>query len=125
MSGTGYDRAQSIRTYSFMAAAIDTIGVFGRFQGPAGKLGRVIGVEYHLVAATTVAASNLDFDTVAGLTGPCTVNVPIASINTGGAATAAELKAGAELPADTIVQCSSDGGSTAGDADVHVTVQWY
>ena len=124
MSGTGYDKSQNLRTYAFMAAAIDAAAIFGRFQGPAGKRGRVVGVEYHLVAATD-AATVLTFDTNAGLTGPAAVTVETGAINTGGAATAAELKAGAELPADTIVECSSDGGTVAGDADVYVTVQWY
>ena len=30
-----------------------------------------------------------------------------------------------ELEADTVVEVASDGGATAGDADVIVTVDWF
>jgi hypothetical protein len=124
MSGF-YDGNDGQRTYQFMNAAIDTAAIFGRFQGPAGKVGRITGVEWHLVAATTTAATAITFDTAAGLTTPVSVSVPVAAINLGGSATEAELALGDELPADTIVECTSDGGAAAGDADMTITVQWY
>ena len=124
MSGF-YDGNDGQRTYQFMAAAIDAGAIFGRFQGPAGKIGRIIGIEYHLVAATTTAATAITFDTAAGFTTPRGMSIPVAAINLGGSATEAELKLGNELPADTIVEATSDGGADAGDADITVTVQWY
>ena len=123
MSGF-YDGNDGQRTYSFMAAAIDAAAIFGRIQGPAGKVGRIIGVEWHIVAATD-AVTVLTFDHVVALTLLPTVSVATTAINLGGSATEAEMLAGAEFTADTIIECTSDGGTTAGDADVHVTIQWY
>ena len=125
MSGTGYDKAQSLRTYRLPAAAIAGGGVLGRFQGPAGKAGRVVGFEYVVTTTTTTAASVITVDTNAGLTAPFSSSVPVATAPAGGAASLAELKAGAELPADTLIEVQSDGGSAAGAADLQVTVQWY
>ena len=97
----------------------------GRIQGPAGKVGRVTGVEYVLTVATTTNPTVLTLDTVAGLTAPLAVTIPVLAINLGGAASAAELKAGAELPADTVVNVDTDGGAVAGAGDLNITVQWY
>ena len=122
MSETFY--AKNVRVYRFPAVAIDTAAIFGRFQGPAGLVGRVRGIEYVLTVATTVAASVVSVDTVAGLTVLPTLAVPVQAINLGGSTTAAILAAADDLPADTIVTVESDGGATAGDGDVIVTVEW-
>lgn len=124
MSGNFYD-GKNRRTYRFPAVAIDTAAIFGRFQGPAGKVGRVRGIEYVLTAATTVAASVVTVDTVDGLTVPPILNVPVQAVNLGGSTTEALLKAGDDLPADTVVTVESNGGATAGDGDVIVTVDWF
>ena len=125
MSGTGYDKAQSLRTYRFEAETLSAAAVLQRFQGPAGKRGRVVGFEYVVTTTTTTAAAAITVDTNAGLTGPFTGSVPVATAPAAGAATAAQLKAGAELPADTIIEVASDGGPGAGAADLILTVQWY
>lgn len=125
MSGTGYDKAQSLRTYRFPAATISAAAVVGRFIGPAGKRGRVTGFEYLVTTGITVANGTVVVDTNAGLTGPFTATAEIAAANAGGAATQAELKAGAELPADTTIEVQAGGQPTAGAADLIVTVQWY
>ncbi len=124
MSGF-YDGSDGRRTYQFMNAALDTAAIFGRIQGPAGKVGRLVGVEWHVVAELTTNPTVLTFDHAVALTDLPTVSVAAAAINLGGAATAAELKAGAEFLADTIIECTSNGGAAAGDADVTVTIQWY
>lgn len=124
MSGF-YDGNNGRRTYTFFAAALDTAAIFGRIQGPAGKVGRLVGMEWHVVAELTTNPSVVTFDHAAALTDLPTVSVAAAAINLGGAATRAELKAGAEFRADTIIECTSDGGAAAGDADVTVTIQWY
>jgi len=124
MSGF-YDGNDGQRTYSFMSAALDTAAIFGRIQGPAGKVGRLVGVEWHIVAELTTNPTVVTFDHAAALTALPTISVAAAAINLGGSATEAELKAGAEFRADTIIECTSNGGAAAGDADVHVTIQWY
>jgi len=122
---TGYDKAQSLRTYRFPAETISSAAVLQRIIGPAGKRGRVVGAEYIVTTGVTAAAPAITVDTNAGLTSPFSMSVEVASADTGGAATAAELKAGAELPADTVIEIASDGGSTAGACDLIFTVQWY
>lgn len=124
MSGF-YDGVSGHQTYRFAAATLSSAATIGRIQGPAGKVGRVTGFEYVLTTATTVAATAVTIDTVAGLTAPFALSIPVKAINLGGSCTAANLKAGAELPADTIATIATDGGCTAGAGDLNVTVQWY
>lgn len=128
MSAQSYDNALRV-TYQFLATAIDTGGpILGRFQGPRGLKGRVVSIHYHLTAATTVAATEITCDTAAGLTAGtlplCTI--PVKAINLGGADTADDdLPSKADLPADTIIEVTTDQGATAGDADLYVTVDWF
>lgn len=126
--------ARDRRVYRFAAAALDTAAIFGRFIGPAGKLGRVRGIECIVTAALTVAVTNV----IVGVNGavlPAAMQIPILAINLGHVMSAAELAlAGADevagtndviLTADTVIECSSDGGATAGDGDIIVTVDWF
>lgn len=125
MSGTGYDKAQSLRTYRFPAAVLTSAAVVGRFIGPAGKKGRVVGFEHIVTTGVTSAAGSVVVDTNAGLTSPFTASVPVSSAGAGAATTAALLKAGAELPADTVIEVQAGGEPAAGAADLIITVQWY
>jgi len=120
-----YDGVSGRRVYNFSAVALDTATVIGQIQGPPGKVGRVVGFEYVVTVTTTTNPTVIDIDTVAGLTAPFSTSIPVLTAPLGGSATAAELKAGAELPADTVVQINSNAGAAAGDGDVVVTVQWY
>ncbi len=124
MSGF-YDGNDGQRTYQFLNAALDTAAIFGRIQGPAGKVGRLTGVEWHITAELTTNPTVLTFDHAVALPLLPTVSVAAAATNLGGSATEAELKAGAEFLADTIIECTSNGGAAAGDADVTITIQWY
>lgn len=133
MSGNFYDNADR-RVYRFPAAAIATAAVFGRIIGPRGKTGRVRGMEYIVTTGVTVAASAVTVG-VNGAVAPASLSVPVASANDGGSMTAAEVKAAGaaqvagtndvELTADTVIEVASDGGSTAGAADIIVTVDWF
>ena len=125
MSGTGYDKAQMLRTYSFPAETVSAAAVLQRIQGPAGKRGRVVGFEYMVTTTVTTAPASITVDTNAGLTAPFTGLVADQAANLGGAATAAQLKAGEELPADTVIEVAAGGEAGAGAADLHVTIQWY
>ena len=134
MSGQFYDGGKLSRTYLFPSADIASAAIFGRIQGPAGKVGRVRGIEYHLVAATTGAAAEITAGNTSAVL-PAACSVPVALINTGGAMTAAELAAAGapavagvndvELAADSIVEFASDGGCTLGTADVAITIDWF
>ena len=107
------------------AIAFDTVTAYGSISGPPGKVGRVVAFEYVVTVSTTAAVTVFVIDTAAGLTLPFTTSIPIATAPSSGAASAAELSAGAELPADTPVTIVSDAGATAGDGYLSVTVVWY
>ncbi len=132
MTDTFYSKDR--RTYRFASAAVDTGAVFGRFIGPLGKKGRVRGMEYIIINATTTSVSLITCG-VNGATLPAALSVPVASANAGGAMTAVQLKAAGavevastndvELTADTVIEMTSNGGADAGDADILVTVDWF
>lgn len=135
MSGQFYDGGKLSRTYGPITADLTgAANVDARIQGPAGKVGRVRGIEYHLSTGVTVAASSITVGANAAVA-PASCAVPIAAINTGGAMTAAELAAAGaaavagvndvELPADTIIEIGNAGGSTAGVGEVYVTIDWF
>jgi hypothetical protein len=135
MSGQFYDGGKLSRTYGPITADfIGAANVDARIQGPAGKVGRVRGIEYILTTGVTVAASSITVGVNAAVA-PASCAVPIAAINTGGAMTAAELAAAGapavagvndvELPADTVVEIGNTGGSTAGAGLVYVTIDWF
>jgi hypothetical protein len=114
------------RGYRVAAAAVDTAGVLLTVHGPKGKKGRVAAVSARVTVALTVADTLL---TVRPKGGSATVSVTLPF--TGSAAddvegkSAEELKGQVELPADTPIEIVTDGGSTAGDADVEVDIDWY
>ena len=128
-----YDEAIH-RTYRFPAAAVDTAAVFGRFIGPAGKLGRVRGMEFLCTVATT-GSDGLMTVGENGATLPAAMTVPALSQFAGIAMTAAQIAAAGadevagvndvELPADTVIECASDGVLGAGDGDIIVSVDWF
>ena len=132
MTDTFY--AKDRRVYRFTSAAVDTAAVFGRFIGPAGKLGRVRGMEFLCTVQTTGSDSTVTAG-VNGATLPAALTIPALAQFAGIAATAAQVTAaGADevagvndviLTADTVIEVASDGGNTAGDGDVTVTVDWY
>ncbi|MHC4362439.1 MAG: hypothetical protein ACYSTZ_06395, partial [Planctomycetota bacterium] len=77
-----YDGADS-RTYRFPAATLSAAAVVGRFQGPAGKVGRVRGAEYIVTTTTTTAAAAVTIG-VNGAVAPATMTVPVATAPAGG-----------------------------------------
>lgn len=135
MSGQFYDGGKLSRSYRFEAEAVDTAAVFGRFIGPAGKRGRVRGIEFIATAATVGATSSFVTAGNNAAVAPASLELVAALINTGQAMSAAEIKAAGadvvagtndvELAADTVVEVASDGGLTSGDGDVIVSVDWF
>ena len=134
MSGQNYDGGKLSRTYKFPAAVLSTLAVIARFQGPAGKTGRVRGIEAVLTTGTTTNPTVLSVGNN-GAVAPAAVSIPVTAINLGYAMTDAEIKlAGAavevgvndvELAADTIVEVDTDGGAVAGAADLYISVDWF
>lgn len=122
------------RTYRFPAVTVSAIAVIGRLQGPAGKVGRVRGIEFMVTTGVTVAAALVSVG-VNGATLPASISIPVTAVNLGGGQTAAEIKAAGaeevagvndvELTADTTIEVASDGGATAGAVDLVVKVDWF
>jgi hypothetical protein len=109
--------------YRFPAAAIASAGVFGRIKGPAGAEGRLISVSSVISTTTTVAASVVSVGNSGDPNAYADHTVPVAAANTGQNAFTRGVDT--RIDADDDVEVSSDGGSTAGAADVLVLIEWY
>jgi hypothetical protein len=84
----------------------------------------------------TVAAALVTVG-VNGAVLPASISVPVTAVNLGGGQSDAEIKAAGaeqdeaggvndvELTADTTIEVASDGGATAGAADIIVKVDWF
>lgn len=130
-----YDNALR-ETYRFAAATLSAAAVVGRFIGPAGKRGRITNVSHVVTTDVTVAAAVVTIG-VNGASNPVSHTVPISSANAAVAIPKASLSGQvegtdglasgeiAELAADTLVEVASNGGPTAGAADLIVTVDWF
>ncbi len=126
------------RTYRFPAVTVSAAAVIGRIAGPAGKKGRVRGIEFMVTTGVTVAAALITVG-VNGAVLPASISIPVTAVNLGGGQSAAEIKAAGadqpqdgttgvndvELTADTTIEVASDGGSTAGAVDLIVKVDWF
>lgn len=112
-------------TYSFPAATLSTNGIIGYLGGPAGLTGRVESIVYTVTTGVTVAAAEINVGAVADDADNAVCAVPIASANATSGSTLANVSAKNSLAADTDIIVSSDGGCTAGAADVFVTVAWF
>lgn len=125
MRQTTYDLPLSI-TYTIAAAAIDTASAdLLSVAGPAGMSGRVDSIVAVNTAAVTGAASLIrvgddsDNDKFATLSVPVSADNAVTN-NFTGLTTDDNL-----IPADSRVIISTDGGATAGDANLFVTISWF
>lgn len=126
MDSNGYDKG-IVETYRFAAATLSAAATVGRFIGPAGKRGRVVNVSHVVTTDVTVAAAAVTVGE-SGAASPISHTVPVSVAGAAVAIPRATVRAQAatyELPADTVVLVASDGGPTAGAADLIVTVNWY
>lgn len=111
----------SLAAVSFTGAA----GAKMNVSGPAGKVGRIVGLSVNLTTATTVAASGLKVGTIADDDAYATLAVPIAAINTV-LTGMVDLQSDTNLiPADSGVVVTGNGGSTAGAGTVTLIIAWF
>lgn len=115
-------------TYRFPAATLSSAAVVGRLIGPAGRVGRVVNVSHVVTTNVTVAAAAVTVGNN-GEASPVTHTVPISSANAAAAIARDDStllgQGETYLAADTLVEVASDGGPTAGAADLIVTIDWY
>lgn len=119
-----YDQPIQI-SYRFAALTLSAAATIGRLSGPSGRAGRVLAITGVITTTTTTNPTVLTVDTVAGLTNPATVTVPVAAANSVFGSTQANTEGADQLPADTEIILVTDGGAAAGAADVTVTVGWF
>lgn len=127
MAGQFYDNPERTLIHldaQTLSAAADVASVIG----PAGKVGRVSRLGVGVTTAFTVADTVLSLDTVTpSLAAPPTLTIPFtgSAIGDNVEATRAALNSFTELPADTLLQLATDGGSTAGAGSVTLQIDWY
>ena len=125
MNSYQYDKPLT-RNYRVAAAAVDTAGVLLTVHGPKGRTGRLAALSARVTVALTVADSVLTVRPKGG-SSVASVTLPF----TGSAAddiegkSAEELKGTVEFAADTPIELVTDGGATAGDADLELDIDWY
>ena len=113
------------QTYTQPGSSISTAGALLTVVGPAGKVGRLESISAVVTTNTTAAASEVRVGTAADADVYGILSVPIATAGSAhNGATIYDIDVN-QMPADTAVVIASDGGSTAGAADVTVTIAWY
>lgn len=112
-------------TYSILGAAVDSAGVLLTMCGPKGMQGRLVSITFVATVATTVAITKLSVGTVGDTDLYGINNVPIAAIAAVSNTTSVLTTDANPMPADTAVALATDGGSTAGDGNVYVVIDWF
>lgn len=113
-------------TYQIAAAAIDTLSAnLLSIAGPKGLQGRLEAVVAVNTTAVTAAASAVEIGdgTTTDLYG--SLSVPISSANVVANTAVVSTLDETLIPADSRVVISTDGGATAGDANLFVTIAWF
>jgi len=108
--------------YRFAAATLSTAAIIGRIMGPSGKQGRLIDISDVVTTGVTAAANTTDVGLTADVDAFGTLSTPISSAN----AVHNGMTRGATniIPADTVVEVSTNGECTAGAADILVAIEW-
>lgn len=114
-------------TYTLTAETIDTAATLHSIIGPAGHTGVLIGIGAVVTTSTTAAATELRVGTTGDADKFGTLSVPVATAGPAAAYNDATISSVDDnlLPADTAVLIATDGGCTAGAADITVTVAWF
>ena len=127
MAGQFYDNPER----TLVHIDLDTLATAGdkaTVVGPSGKVGRVTRLGVGVTTAFTVADTVLTLDTVTpSLAAPPTLTIPFtgSAIGDNVECTRAQLNGFTELPADSVLELASDGGSTAGAGSVTLQIDWY
>lgn len=117
--------------YRFPAATLSSAGIIGRIIGPSGKQGRLIDIGCVVTTGVTVAANTIDVGLTADVDAFGTLTVPISAANAvsnGMVRTDTDgdgVYDDVDIPADTVVEVSTNGECTAGAGDVLVMIDWY
>ena len=108
-------------------ATISTAGTLATIVGPQGKTGRIEAISAVVTTSTTVAASVISVGTAADGDKFGTLSIPIAAAGAAAAFNNATINKIDDnlMDPDTAIVIASDGGSTAGAADISVVTAWF
>ena len=111
------------QTYRLAAATLSSAANLASIAGPAGMRGRVESAVALVTTGVTVADCTVRFGTDADDDAFGTLTVPIGAADS----IAGNLVAGVteNIPADSVARIDAGGESTAGAADLIVTVVWF
>jgi hypothetical protein len=114
-------------SYLIPAATLSTAATLASIIGPRGKVGVLKGIGAVVTTNTTVAATELRVGDVGDADQYGILSVPVATAGPAAAYNEATLYPSNTnlMPADTAVVIATDGGCTAGAADVMVTIDWF
>ena len=111
-----------VTAHKFPAATLSTAAILGRIQGPAGARGRLIDVSMIITTATTSASNTLDVGLVGDVDAYGIHTTPVTAVNLG--ANGMVRGATEKIPADSIVEISTNGECVAGAADITIFIDW-
>lgn len=117
-----YGEPKLKQSISLPGSAVITASVKHRVQGPPGSTGRLVGMCG--VISTTLTGSN-SLIRVGSAADPDAYGTLTLVAGAVGVAVATFTRGVLErIPADAVVQIDSDGGSTAGAADLTIDIDW-
>lgn len=109
-------------TYMLANSAIDAASTKLKIVGPVGMVGRVAAMTAVITADTTDSATLVRLGDDASGAQYGTLTVPIAAAGIGANA---PVLPEIEIAANAVIHLNSNGGATAGDADLAVAIDWY
>ena len=112
-------------TYTLAAATLSTAADLLSVMGPSGYTGRLESIGAVITTATTVAATELRVGTSTDADDWGTLSVPVATAGNGYNSATINTSDSNLITADTPLIIATDGGCTAGAADITVTVSWF
>ncbi len=115
-----------VMTYQVDAAAVDTLSAnLLSIAGPEGMQGRLESIVAVNTTEVTVAASAVEIGdgSTTDLFG--SLSIPASAVNAVANTAVISTVDAALIPADSRVVISTDGGATAGDANLFVTIAWF
>lgn len=114
-------------THNRSAATISTAATLMTIMGPRGMKGRLVGIGATVTTSTTDAATLLKIGSATDDDKYGTLSVPVATAGAASSYNNATIFDVDDniIPANTPVIVSTNGGCTAGAADVAVIIDWF
>ena len=112
-------------TYTFPGSTLSTAAELGHFVGPAGHVGRLVGITCAVTTEVTTAAETLSVGSASDADAYGTLTVAVGAADTVANDATILTTDDNVIPADEIVVLSTAGDSAAGAGTIAVHVEWY